>query len=412
MIQNVNLARRQNQIINVGIVASPKINPGLVPSRLGDKFKLFVLIIKIILFCLIISHILYIFISVWNLYSINYPIDIVLNVSSNSSSGINPPSDPVRWWPSGVTQGTTSVGMGIATYVFLGKMGGISPRFRALTALGAAGVTTTQILYKSALDNSIGFNRLMWGYSEYKKNKEWPSIDKAYSQSDSKLAEFVKSEMSSLSESDKALVENNVVKIIEEVKAKSVVFNNSGGGVGSSSGSQSGLDVGVSDSVSDTITKFLPSSDSTMEYLLKIYENLFKEVFQFLQPVYLQGYFDDLVGQRMFIEFLLFILVILVSFLFMVFIFNLIILLNKDKIVKLFNNNKFITFYMKYYTFFSKITIFYLPIFIGLGLFTITHGLLWLLSNQIPYESRLGEVLIYINLFLLKIFYYVSVWII
>ena len=95
---------------------------------------------------------------------------------------------------------------------------------------------------------------------------------------------------------------------------------------------------------------------------------------QILQPVPVQGFFYDLIGQRMFIEVILFITCILTILLIIAFIFNLIFLLNKDKIIKFFDN-KIFTLYLKYQAFLAKITIFYLPIFIGLGLFTICQGL-------------------------------------
>jgi hypothetical protein len=68
------------------------------------------------------------------------------------------------------------------------------------------------------------------------------------------------------------------------------------------------------------------------------------------------------------------------------FLFNLIILLNKDKFIKFFKN-KFFTLYFKYQAFLAKISLFYLPFFIALGLYTITHGLYWLITHQIPYNS-------------------------
>ncbi len=93
---------------------------------------------------------------------------------------------------------------------------------------------------------------------------------------------------------------------------------------------------------------------------------------QNFQPV--QGFLDDLIGQRMFIEVVLFITCLLTILLIIAFIINLIFLLNKDKIIKVFYN-KIWTLYLNYQAFVAKITIFYLPIFIALGLFTICHGL-------------------------------------
>ena len=71
--------------------------------------------------------------------------------------------------------------------------------------------------------------------------------------------------------------------------------------------------------------------------------------------------------------------------LFIFFIFNIIFFLNKDKIIKRFDN-KFITFYINYQAFLSRISLFYVPILLFMSLITLCHGLYWLITNQIPYE--------------------------
>jgi len=180
---------------------------------------------------------------------------------------------------------------------------------------------------------------------EYKKTGSWPSLEQvANSTTDKQLNDFA--------------VE--AIKYVENSKVESIIKE-----------------------VSDN--KFLPSSDFS-DFIDKFINLIFKETMQVLKPVPVQGFFDDLIGQRMFIEIILFILCICVILLFIIFIFNLIFLLNKDKIIKKFDN-KFITFYIKYQTVLSWITLFYIPIFIITGLFTLCHGLYWLVTNQIPYES-------------------------
>jgi len=57
----------------------------------------------------------------------------------------------------------------LATFSVLSKIPVVSPRLRVLGALSSAGVTAGQITYQSAVENSVGFNRLMWGLSEYRK---------------------------------------------------------------------------------------------------------------------------------------------------------------------------------------------------------------------------------------------------
>lgn len=136
-------------------------------------------------------------------------------------------------------------------------------------------------------------------------------------------------------------------------------------------------------------TGFLSSSNiDYSDFISKLIDLIFKKTMEILliKPVEVQGYFDDLIGQRMFIEIILFILCISIILLFIFFIFNLIFLLNKDKIIKKFNN-KLIIFYIKYQVFLSWITLFFIPILIFISLLTLCHGLHWLITNQIPYEN-------------------------
>jgi len=321
---------------NIGIHIN--ISESSSPIKLF-AFSIFVLSL-ISLFC-VLNIILYIY----DIYSHYYTIDLFSYLIPSGDKNDSMAMDPVRWWPSGVPQGWTIVGTALATFGALTKIQGISPRMRVLGALGSAGVSATQITYHSAIENPVGFNRLMWGLSEYKKTGSWPSLEQvANSTTDKQLNDFA---VEAIKHVDNSKVEN----ILKEV--------------------------------SDN--KFLPSSDFS-DFIDKFINLIFKETMQVLKPVPVQGFFDDLIGQRMFIDIILFILCICVILLFIIFIFNLIFLLNKDKIIKKFDN-KFITFYVKYQTVLSWITLFYIPIFIITGLFTLCHGLHWLVTNQIPYDS-------------------------
>ncbi len=64
--------------------------------------------------------------------------------------------------------------------------------------------------------------------------------------------------------------------------------------------------------------------------------------------------------------------------------FNIVIILNKDKIINRFNN-RYIVWYIKYQVILSKITLFYFPLLLLTGLFTLCHGHYWLITHQIPY---------------------------
>ena len=85
--------------------------------------------------------------------------------------------DPVRWWPSGVPQGIATIASSIGVYGALTKLNA-TPRLRVIGALVSAGVTSSHIIYNSALsqENSVGFNRFMVGITQYKETGKWPSI--------------------------------------------------------------------------------------------------------------------------------------------------------------------------------------------------------------------------------------------
>lgn len=315
-----------------------KINTCLNPNRY---------LVNILTYIMLIFILINILLFIYDIYSHSYAIELLCNIIPDGVNNDKIPMDPVRWWPSGVPQGWTVVGTGLATYGFLSKIPGISPRARVLSALASAGVSATHLTYHSALENSVGFNRFMWGLTEYRKTGTWPSIDQvAKTTTDKQLSDFA-------SEAVKHADNSTVQSIVNEVSAN----------------------------------KFIPSSNwDYSDFINQLSDLIFKQAIQLLKPAHVHGFLDDLIGQRMFIEIILFIMCICIILLIIISIFNLIFLFNKDKIIKKFDN-KFITFYIKYQTFLSRVTLFYLPIFIFTGLFTLCHGLYWLVTNQIPYES-------------------------
>jgi hypothetical protein len=56
-------------------------------------------------------------------------------------------------------------------------MGTVTPRFKVLGALGAMGVSASVTAYHSAIENPVGFNRFMYGFSEFRKTGSWPNLD-------------------------------------------------------------------------------------------------------------------------------------------------------------------------------------------------------------------------------------------
>jgi len=188
----------------------------------------------------------------------------------------------VRWWPSGVPQGASVVATGVAVFAALSKIGGLTPRARVVSSLVAAGVSTANITIQSVMENSVGFNRFMWGISEYQKTQKWPSLDQLYAKSDTEIEDFSRESIKQMTPADQAVVDSIVQKSV--------------------------------DSTSSSSTTFLPSLDVVCEYLINIYEKLFREVLMLFQPVAVKGNFDDLIGQRMFIEFILFMACILLVY--------------------------------------------------------------------------------------------------
>jgi hypothetical protein len=79
----------------------------------------------------------------------------------------------------------------------------------------------------------------MWGITEYKKTGTWPSIDLAYYQSEKKLKEFAQTQIEALTSAEQTTVTESIKSI-------------------------------------ETSNKFIPSSDSVSDLLIKLYENLFR----------------------------------------------------------------------------------------------------------------------------------------
>ncbi len=106
----------------------------------------------------------------------------------------------------------------------------------------------------------------------------------------------------------------------------------------------------------------------------------------FFKNAPVQGHLDDLIGQQILIYFIILFISVLLIILVTVYILNVWLLFNKDKILNKFNN-KYVVFYIKYQAFLVKVSLIYLPIFIFMGLFTITHAMFFLITHQIPFEQ-------------------------
>ena len=273
------------------------------------------------------------------------PYNLILNAlpDGNKNDTVPMVRQRVKWWPSGVPQGWTTIGTALATYGALSKLPGVSPRLRVLGALGSAGVTTANITYHSALENSLGFNRLMWGLSEYKKTGSWPSLEQTKNITENQLKDFN-------TEAAKSVDVSTVDKVVSEVKNQNNLIDTSN----------------IGDSLVDL---------------------MFKSVIQIIKPVEVNGYLDDLIGQRMAIEVILLVMCLSIILLFLFLLTNILFIMNKEWLNKKLSRVKLISLYLKYQEILSKLALIYVPILILISLVTLFHGLHWLIVNQIPYES-------------------------
>lgn len=307
---------------------------------MDDKKKFFFTCIVLLT---ILINILLFLINIFDIFTHWEPVHL-LNAMPSGERNNFLPMDPVRWWPSGVLESMVVVGTALATLTVLSRMPNVSPRTRVLVSLGVAGASTVNVTYHSTLKNAVGFDRLMFGLTKFAETGSWPSLDIiARQNSDSAVQAFA----------DKAMEQVD----LDQSKVASIVNEVNGNGY-----------LGI-------------SSENVQDFLYKV----FQEIVPFLHFNKVEGHLDDLIGQRMVIEMLLFLSCIFVVILFIVFIINVILFINKDKIKNKFEN-KFFKFYIEYQAFMIKITLFYVPIFILLGLSTIFEGLYWLLTNQIPFQ--------------------------
>ncbi len=98
------------------------------------------------------------------------------------------------------------------------------------------------------------------------------------------------------------------------------------------------------------------------------------------------GYFDDLIGQHIAIEVILLYMLIFTIILFIAYIINVVLFINKDYLLNSFDN-KYIKIYIRYQAFLIKISLIIFPIFILISLFTLIHGIIFLLTHNIPFEQ-------------------------
>ena len=156
---------------------------------------------------------------------------------------------------------------------------------------------------------------------------------------------------------------------------EAIQLNNSnpGGNSGTGGGNVSNFVSSVSDNGSNIVSHFM---DAIM--------NNFSSFFHF-SPV--NGFLDDLIGQQIVLYFVILLGSISLVFLLTGFIINNLILLNKDYIVKQFSQRKIVQFYLKYQEVMIKLSLFFLPAFMYLALFTLIGSSYFMITHPIPYEQ-------------------------
>ena len=87
---------------------------------------------------------------------------------------------------------------------------------RVLASLGAVGVTGSGIAFHAILQNSVGFNRLIWALTENHRNKKFPSVDMVGKVSDKVVNENAYSLINQVQNSPKDL--RAVYNKLEEIK--------------------------------------------------------------------------------------------------------------------------------------------------------------------------------------------------
>lgn len=321
---------------------------GFVDLKKFNKFLVYLFFISLILFTILTVN--------FKLYSFGFVETNFLNYIPEGQAS-STPQDPNRWWPSGVPQSIVVMGSMIGAFAALGKVHGITPRMRVLASLGAGGVTGANVAYHSAIENSMGFNRFMFSLNRAKRTGEWPSIDEMYTNSkasDESVEQFCNQ---AVSQADQSVINNAVSE------AQTAINSNNGG------------------------CKFT-SGNEIADILYNLFDNFMQHVGFMFKPVPVNGYLDDLIGQRIAIEFILLLTTIFLFCLILAYLINNLLFYNKEYFIKRFGQkNKFINIYLKYQVFCIKVSLFYLPLFMAIGFFVLFQGLYFLITHQIPYEN-------------------------
>nr|YP_009652974.1 hypothetical protein [Taiwanofungus camphoratus]QCG70012.1 hypothetical protein [Taiwanofungus camphoratus]UKQ56099.1 hypothetical protein [Taiwanofungus camphoratus]WRO45213.1 hypothetical protein [Taiwanofungus sp. YW-2023a] len=255
--------------------------------------------------------------------------------------------DPVSWWPYGVPQSWGIIGSALAVYRLVPG----SPRIKAIAALTTLGVIIPITVWFHAVENPIGFNRLIFSWMEYNRTSRRPG---------------------------------NVPTVVQDNELNPIIDKLT------EQASTSHQNISSSNSISKSLVSdgnLFP--DFSINSLINFFLKLFK-------PREVYGYLDDLMGLQLFIYILLLVIVISLIMLLSIYMLINIMLHNKDFIIKRFNN-KFIIFYINYQNILGKISIFILPSIMMFGLIELVVGLHYLITHPLPLEELPIDLHTYIS---------------
>lgn len=322
---------------------------------LSAKLPLAKIIEMFLTFFLLFSFIMFTISLVLELELIpSYNIDIISNVIPQvivTSSE----QDPVRWWPSGTPQSWGVIGTALAAYRLV--PGG--SRQKGTAALATLGVTVPMTVFAMAVENPNGFNRLMFSWVEYKKTGTWGVVPNSVS------TETVKNNFEAQSGSPLSNYENAVdVNTLSTANSKTELVGGNG----------------INNLTNTSIDSY------------------FKELLSFFKLESLDGYFDELYGFIWFSQVLLLIISVSLLILFVLYVFNNILIANKEAIINRVNDkNKILKFYVKYQLLLSRISFYFLPLLIIIGLLEMIYISNYLISHPLPLEKLPIDTHVYIS---------------
>ena len=343
-----------------------KLQKLLAVNTMGKLFVSIIIIVGILMFFINLIVVFINFILNIDYYSIDYFCILDKNQNNNahhSPYGVR--GDLVKFWPSLLHVGAT--GHTAQTWAIIGTAAALyrstpgSFITKASVALSSLIITIPLNVYLYAVENPNGFNRLMYSWVQYKNTGVWPAT--TYVEIPNNVQE--------------STLNTAMIKNIENAQS----------GIYSNHSCTNFLPLDPKDLLSNFSPENLFSHFST--YAVRRVVNLFR-------PVGVEGHLDDLIGQQLFIHFLLISIVIGLIVLFTIYFLIQTMYNNKEFLTKRFNN-RFIRFYINYQIILTKISLFVLPAFIFLGLIELFVGLYFIITHPIPYELLPIDLHTYLN---------------